>query len=56
MFPVFMVANLSTGAINISMQTLDADTSTAVVILLFYVVFVARFAVTLADHGLTIKV
>lgn len=56
MFPVFMVANLVTGAINISMRTLDADTPTAIVILATYVLFVAGFAVILANLGLTIRV
>lgn len=56
MFPVFMAANLATGAINISMRTLDADTPTAIVILAIHVVFVAGFAVILANLGLTIKV
>eukprot|EP00752_Nemacystus_decipiens_P016520 g14766.t2 len=49
MFPVFMVANLATGAINISMRTLDADTPTAIALLATYVTFVAGFAVTLAN-------
>eukprot|EP00903_Cladosiphon_okamuranus_P007892 g7624.t1 len=56
MFPVFMVANLATGVINISMRTLDADSPTAIVILATYVVFVAGFAVILANLGLAIKV
>lgn len=56
MFPVFMAANLATGAINISMRTLDADIPTAIVILATYVTFVAGFAVILANLGLRIKV
>lgn len=56
MFPVFMAANLATGAINISMRTLDADTPTAIIILAAYLVFVAGFAVILANLGLTMKV
>lgn len=56
MFPVFMVANLATGAVNISMRTLDAGTPTAIAVLATYVLFVAAFAVALANRGLTIKV
>lgn len=52
-----MVANLATGAINLSMRTLDADTFTAVIILSFYVVFVAGFAVILMDRwGVKLRV
>lgn len=51
-----MVANLATGAVNISMRTLDADTPTAIAVLATYVLFVAAFAVALANRGLTIKV
>lgn len=57
MFPVFMVANLATGAINLSMRTLDADTSKAVMILSIYLVVVAGFAVILMDRwGFKVKV
>lgn len=56
MFAVFMVANLATGVVNISMRTFDVDTFTAVVILSVYVVLVAGFAVTLASRGLMMKV
>lgn len=57
MFPVFMVANLATGAINLSMRTLDADTSTAVMILSIYLVVVAGFAVILMGRwGFKVKV
>lgn len=56
MFPVFMVANLATGAINISMRTLDADRVTSLVILSIYVVLVAGFAVALSNRNLVMKV
>lgn len=56
MFPVFMVANLATGAVNISMRTLDAGTLSAIMTLTIYVVFVAGVAVALSNRGLTIKV
>ncbi|CAM9158988.1 unnamed protein product [Ectocarpus sp. 4 AP-2014] len=56
MFPVFMVANLATGAVNISMRTLDAETLSAIITLTIHVVFVAGVAVALSDRGLTIKV
>lgn len=56
MFPVFIAANLATGAINISMRTLDADNTTAIAILAFYGLVVAVFALALTNRGLTIKV
>ncbi|CAM9913139.1 unnamed protein product [Scytosiphon promiscuus] len=56
MFPVFMVANLATGAVNVSMRTLDAETPSAVAILVTYITFVAGFAVALSNRGLTMKV
>ncbi|CAM9296987.1 unnamed protein product [Pylaiella littoralis] len=56
MFPVFMAANLATGAVNMFMRTLDADTPTAIAILATYAVFLAGFAVALASRGFTIKV
>ncbi|CAM9376289.1 unnamed protein product [Hapterophycus canaliculatus] len=56
MFPVFMVANLATGAVNVSMRTLDAETPTAIAILAIYVTLVAGFAAALSNRGLTIKV
>lgn len=56
MFAIFMVANLATGAVNISMRTLDADPWAAVTILLIYVTFVAGVAVILASRGIAIKV
>lgn len=55
MFPVFMVANLATGGINISMRTLDADNSTAVVTLIVYLTIVAGFATTLSECGVVLK-
>lgn len=51
-----MVANLMTGAINMSMRTLDTDTFTAVGIVLVYIVLVVGFAVVLSNHAVVIKV
>lgn len=56
MFPVFMAANLATGAVNIFMRTLDADNPTAVAVLATYVVCVAGFAVALASSGFRLTV
>lgn len=56
MFPVFMAANVATGAVNISMRTLDSAPWAAGVTLSIHVIFFTGFAVILANRGILVKV
>lgn len=55
MFAIFMAANLATGAVNISMRTLEADTWTAVIVISVYTTSIFGLAMALAKCNLVLK-
>jgi phosphatidylinositol glycan class W len=52
---LFLLANLATGAVNLSMRTLDASDTTALVVLVSYLLALSTVAITLGTHGVRLK-
>ncbi|EED22220.1 GPI anchor biosynthesis protein Gwt1, putative [Talaromyces stipitatus ATCC 10500] len=53
---VFLIANLLTGAVNLSFNTLDANAWQSLAILVAYMAFVTAFALGLQASGLKLKI
>ncbi|MCJ1434497.1 Glucosaminyl phosphatidylinositol (GlcN-PI) nositol acylation protein [Xylographa pallens] len=53
---IFLLANLMTGLINLTVKTIDVDSGTAMAILLGYAVVVTTVAITLDANGISVKI
>ena len=52
---IFLLANLMTGLINLTVKTIDVDTGTAMAVLLGYAVMVTTVAIALDVNGISVK-